>query len=263
MSAGRPLPQRPRLPPALLSPLPPALLRALPPVLLLPLLLLLSVWLAPAARAQAPLADGEWLSYRDAYRAMVVFEKYGKPKHFLQNHYQVSPRDASATLDGLRLTLNARGSQLNLPLDPTGRAVFPLLKSAYDDNAVLVLNRKLSGYVFRPRVSIVARADGVYEAADLRAACEQAQAYQRATDAAFRGGRCVGVRFAFARKGEAQLRLRQGAQDSAPLPAAEGPAFADGPGPEFSIVNYRFEATPAQGQVVSQNAPLAISPLYE
>ena len=223
---------------------------------------LLAAWLAaPRAQAQGP--DGEWLSYRDAYRAMVVFEKYGKPKHFLQNHYQVSPREAGATLDGLRLTLSARSLQLNLPLDPAGRAVFPLLKTAYDENAVLVLNRRLSGYAFRPRVSIVARADGVYEAADLRAACEQAQAYQRATDAAFRGGRCVGVRFAFARKGEAQVRLRHGAQDSAPLAAAEGPAFADAPGPEFSIVNYRFDATPAQGQVISQNPPLAIAPLYD
>jgi hypothetical protein len=233
-------------------------------LLLLPSLLppLLAAWLAaPCALAQAQ--EGEWLSYRDAYRAMVVFEKYGKPKHFLQNHYQISPRDSGAGLDGLRLTLSARNVQLNLPLDPAGRVVFPLLKAAYDDNAVLLLNRKLAGYTFRPRVSIVARADGVYEAADLRAACEQAQAYQRATDAAFQGGRCVGVRFAFARKGEAVVRLRHGGQDSAPLPPAEGPAFGDGPGPVFSIVNYRFDATPAQGQVISQNMPLAIAPLYD
>jgi hypothetical protein len=223
--------------------------------------LLLPAWLAAQPPAQAQ--DGVWFSYRDAYRSMVVFEKYGKPKHFLQNHFQISPRDGAATLDGLRLTLNARGSQLNLPLDPLGRTVFPLLKAAYDDNAVLVLNRKLSGYVLRPRVSIVVRADGVYEAADLRAACEQAQAYQRATDAAFRGGQCVGVRFVFARKGEAQLRLRQGAQDSAPLPAGDGPAFADEAGAAFSVVNYRFDAAPAQGQVVSASAPLAIAPLYQ
>lgn len=220
-------------------------------------LLALPAWLA----AQTP--DGEWLSYRDAYRAMVVFEKYGKPKHFLQNHFQISPRDGSAVPDGLRLTLNARGAALNLPLDATGRAVFPLLKTAYDDNAVLVLNRKLSGYAFQPRISIVARADGVYDAADLRAACEQAQAYQRASEAAFRGGRCVGVRFAFARKSEAQVRLRRGAHDSAPLPAADGAAFDDGSGAGVAIVHYRFDGAPAQGQVISQNLPLAIAPLYE
>lgn len=223
--------------------------------------LLLPALLAAGAAAQAQ--DGEWLSYRDAYRAMVVFEKYGKPKHFLQNHYQVSPKDGAAALDGVRLTLSGKSIQLNLPLDAAGRAVFPLLKAAYDDNAVLALNRKLSGYAFRPRVSIVTRADGVYEAADLRAACDQAQAYQRASDAAFRGGRCVGVRFSFVRKGEAQVRLRHGGQDGAPLPAADGPAFADDAGADFRIVNVRFDAAPAQGQVVSRNAPLAIAPLYE
>lgn len=223
---------------------------------------LLLATLAAQAQAQAQAQEGEWLSYRDAYRSMVVFEKYGKPKNFLQHHFQLSPREG-ATLDGLRLTLQARGSQLNLPLDALGRVVFPLLKVAYDDNAVLVLNRKLSGYVVRPRVSIVVRADGIYEAADLRAACLQAQAYQRAADAAFRGGQCVGVRFVFARKGEAQLRLRQGAQDSAPLAVAEGPAFADDAAGDFGIVNYRFDAEPAQGQVISRSAPLAITPLYQ
>ncbi|RYF05496.1 MAG: hypothetical protein EOO78_00995 [Oxalobacteraceae bacterium] len=38
-----------------------------------------------AGQARAQLQDGEWASYRDAYRAMVVFEKYGGPKHLLQN----------------------------------------------------------------------------------------------------------------------------------------------------------------------------------
>ncbi|CAN7635029.1 hypothetical protein LJR289_004770 [Pseudoduganella sp. LjRoot289] len=228
--------------------------------------LLLPALLAAAgagAQAQAQPLEGEWVNYRDAYRAMVVFEKYGKPKHFLQNHYQVSPRQGPASLDGLRLTLSGKSVQLELPLDAAGRTVLPLLKAAYDDNAVLALNRKLSGYVFRPRVSIVARADGVYEAADLRAACEQAQAYQRATDAAFRGGRCIGVRFSFVRRSDAQLRVRAGGQDGAPLPVAEGPAFADDAKADFSVVDYRFAASSAQGQVVSQHTPLAIAPLYD
>lgn len=226
-------------------------------------LLLPAMLAGGGAPAQAQPHDGEWMNYRDAYRAMVVFEKYGKPKHFLQNHYQVSPRHGAAPLDGLRLTLAGKSVQLDLPLDAAGRAVLPLLKAAYDDNAVLALNRKSSSYVFRPRVSIVARADGVYEAADLRAACEQAQAYQRATDAAFRGGRCIGVRFSFVRRSDAQVRVRGGGQDGAPLPVADGPAFADEDHAGFSVVDYRFAGSPAQGQVVSQHAPLAIAPLYD
>ena len=46
--------------------------------------------LAGVAAAQAP--DGDWVSYRDAYRAMVVFEKYGRPKHLIQN---MKPHDQS------------------------------------------------------------------------------------------------------------------------------------------------------------------------
>jgi hypothetical protein len=123
---------------------------------------------ANVAVAEAP--DGEWLSYRDAYRAMVVFEKYGGPKHLIQNHFQVMPRAKAVSTDGLRLSLIGKSTQLNLPLDPLGRAVFPLLKAAYDENAALVLNRKPGQFVLRPRVSVLVRPDGVYEAAELRAA---------------------------------------------------------------------------------------------
>ena len=78
------------------------------------------------AHAQAP--GDAWVSYRDAYKRMVVFEKYGKPKQLLQSTLQVAPKDKSAPLDGLRLTVSGKATQLNLPLDATGRAVFPLLK---------------------------------------------------------------------------------------------------------------------------------------
>lgn len=213
------------------------------------------------AAAQVP--DGEWVSYRDAYRAMVVFEKYGKPKHLIQNHFQVMPREKGVPADGLRLTLVGKSTQLNLPLDPTGRAVFPLLKAAYDENATLVLNRKISQFVLRPRVSLVVRPDGVYEAAELRAACEQALAYVRYTDATARNQSCAGVRFGFAKKGMAPVvRVRNG-EPAAPLQVLEGAIFADDPDDAFKTVFYRFADTPARGQVVTQDAPLAIAPVLE
>lgn len=213
------------------------------------------------AAAQAP--DGEWVSYRDAYRAMVVFEKYGKPKHLIQNHFQVMPREKDAPSEGLRLTLVGKSTQLNLPLDPTGRAVFPLLKAAYDENAALVLNRKISQFVLRPRVSLVVRPDGVYEAAEVRAACEQALAYARYTDATARNKNCAGVRFGFAKKGMAPVvRLRNG-EPAAPLQVLDGAIFPDDPDDGFKTVFYRFADTPARGQVVTQEAPLAIAPVFE
>ena len=216
---------------------------------------------AGIAAAQAP--DGEWVSYRDAYRAMVVFEKYGRPKHLIQSHFQVTPREKGVSTDGLRLSLNGKSTRLNLPLDPTGRAVFPLLKAAYDENAALVLNRKVSQYVLRPRVSVLVRPNGVYEAAELRAACDQALNFARYAAASARSLSCAGVRFGFARKGGAPaVRVRDG-QPADALPVREGAIFSDDPDDGFRTVFYRFADTPARGQVVAQDAPLAIAPVFE
>jgi hypothetical protein len=198
--------------------------------------------LLPAAPAAAQARDGDWVSYRDAYRAMVVFEKYGGAKNFIQNHLQVIPKDG-ASVEGLQLTLAGKSTQLQLPLDPTGRAVFPLLKAAYDENAVLVLNRKAGQYLFRPRVSIAVRQNGEYEAADLRAACEQALGYTRHVDASQRG-HCVGVRFVF--------------------PGRPGdPAFLGDPGAGFATVTYRFAGSAERVKIVTHTVPLAIAPLFE
>ncbi len=207
-------------------------------------------------------AQDEWVSYRDAYKQMVVFAKYGKPKNFLQIHYQVSPRDASASLEGLHLTLTGKNTQLNLPLDAAGRTVFPLLKAAYDDNAVLALNRKLLHYRFLPRVSLMARNDGIYESADLRAACEQALAYQRYVDASYSMKKCSGVRFVFVNRTEALVQVKFGPRE-APLPVLDGPAFEGETVGSYRTATYRFADWSVQGQVVSQNTPLAIAPLFD
>lgn len=215
-----------------------------------------------AGTAVGQAGDAEWMSYRDGYRAMVVFEKYGNAKHLIQNHLQVAGKDKTAAPDGLQLTLQGKTMQVNLPLDATGRAVFPLQKAAYDENALLVLNRKAGQYRFRPRVSIVVRPDGVYEAAELRAACEQALAYQRTVDSSLHARKCGGVRFIFA-KGmiDPGVRLRKG--DAAALPPADGPAFHGDLYEGFRVVAYRFGNAQSKDQVVTPNTPLAIDPIYD
>jgi hypothetical protein len=222
---------------------------------------LMAVLLA-AGPAAAVAIEGEWVSYRDAYRAMVVFEKYGKPKSFLQNHLQVMPREKGISVEGMRLSLNGKTTQLSLPLDATGRAVFPLLKSAYDDNAELVINRKVSQYVFRSRVSIVVRPDGVYELADLRAACEQLLAYQRQVEAQARSLHCVGVRFAYARRApDILVKLRRDGAEQV-LSVVDGAPFQDDPNDNFQVVSVRIGEAD-RGQVVTQTAPLSIAALLE
>jgi hypothetical protein len=206
--------------------------------------------------------DGEWVSYRDAYKAMVVFAKYGKPKNLLQMHFQLSPRDAATALDGVSLSLNGKTVQLNLPLDPTGRTSFPLLKAAYDENAVLALNRKISLFNIQPRLSLAVRADGAYEAGELRAACDQALQYQRFVNASYNVKKCVGVRFVYVKKTEAQVLLRDGGRETL-LPSADGPAFDGEAVAGFRTVTYRFADWAPGGQVVAHFPPLALAPLFD
>ena len=215
---------------------------------------------AAAASATAP----DWTSYRDAYRSMVLFEKYGKPKNFIQHHYQVMPREKGIGLEGVQLTVQGKTRQLVLSPDALGRIVFPFLKAAYDENVALVLNRSLASYVLRPRVSIVPRPDGQYDSADLRAACEQALAWQRHIDASASARKCVGVRFAFSGATEhPQVRLKTRSAGDTVMAAKWGAAFSDDPNEAFRVVNYRFAETPLQAQLVTTDVPLAIAALIE
>jgi hypothetical protein len=222
-------------------------------------LIAIAVLLLAVGAAGGQARDGEWVSYRDAYRAMVVFEKYGGPKNLIQNELQVAPKDNGG--GALQLTLSGKSTQINLPLDATGRTNLPLLKAAYDENAALVLNRKSGPFLIRPRLSIVVRPDSVYDGAELRAACEQALGYARYADRSLGGRQCAAVRFVFAKKGEASVRVRRGQGAEAALPVAEGLAFQGDADAGFPTVTYRFG--PEQVQVVTNNPPLAIVPLFE
>jgi hypothetical protein len=217
--------------------------------------------LLAAGSAAAQAHDGDAVSYRDAYRTMVVFEKYGGPKNLLLSQLQVLPREHAErgmAAEGLQLLLSGKSTQLNLPLDPLGRTVFPLQKAAYDENAALSLNRKGGGFTLRQQVSIALRPDGVYDVAELRAACAQALAFARYVDASQRSRQCAGVRFVFPKKAEGGARLRRPDSHEQLLPLAAAEAD-DG----LPTVTYRFAPGAERGQVATFNAPLAILPLFE
>lgn len=225
----------------------------------LPALSLLLLLLPARAWAQD---ESDWIDYRDAYRQMIWFEKYGKPKQFLQNHFRIRPRDRTVAMEGLRLTLNSKSMHLALPLDALGRAVLPLSKAAYDDRAELTVNRKASQFTSGAWASIVTRPDGVYAAADLRTACEQLLAYLRYSGEA--GGKnCVGVQFAYAKGDAAQPQFQPAAGAPTSLQGKEGPAFPGDAMASFRIFAYRFAAFPEGGQVVTGSMPLAIAALLE
>jgi len=204
---------------------------------------------------------GEWVSYRDAYRAMVLFDKYGGPKNLLQHQLQVLPREKGTLGQGVQLLIKGSTVQTSLALDATGRTTLPLLKAAYDENAVLSPSRPLGGFTVRPRTTLALRADGAYDDAELRAACEQALGFARYTDNAARARQCIGVRLVFSRQGEqAGVRVRASGAEQA-LPLARGAAFSGDIDDDFPVVTYRFG--PAAGELITYNAPLAIVPLFE
>jgi hypothetical protein len=209
--------------------------------------------------------EGAWFSYRDSYKLMIRFEKYGGPKQFIQNHLQVTLTDTKASVEGMRLTLEGRSIHLNLPLDPVGRAVFPMLKVAYDENAELRVNRSASAVTLEQRVSIVTRPDGVYEVADLRAACDQVLQYQRyASFLSYRSKQCIGVQFAYGKdSANPSLQFRNVDHVQVRLPATEGGAFGGTPISTFAVAAFRFSDWPGKGQVISNNVPLAIAPIFD
>jgi hypothetical protein len=220
------------------------------------------------ARAQSGDAsefkDGAWVSYRDSYRKMIGFEKYGGPKQYLQNNIRVSVIDKKSTLDGVKLALEGRKTHLILPLDPVGRAVFPMLKSAYDDNAELRVNRPDSVVKIEYRLSIVTRPDGVYDIGELRSACEQALQFLRYQDTLYYSlKKCVGVAFSYAKEqGDSVLRVNAPDQSSVLLPVADGSVFADDGFAAFKVAQFKFAVAPEKGQVMSYNVPLAITALF-
>lgn len=206
-----------------------------------------------------------WFSYRDLYRTMIRFEKYGGPKQFIQSHLQVVPADRTQPGRDVRLTLRSRSFNLDLPLDALGRASFPFLKQAYDENAEVRANRPVGGVTLEPRLSIVTRADGTYDVAQLQTACEQVLEYQRyASLLSHRLARCAGVLFVFPRDAPATVAsMKKRDNDRSSLAASEGDAWGGNAARTFKFVAYRFAQVPGEGQILCDLTPLAIFPLFE
>ncbi len=224
----------------------------------------IAVRAAPGGES-ADAQSGDWRSYRDVYKLMIAFEKYGKPKQFIQIHYRVVPRDKSYTLDGVDLALRSKSMDLNLALDAAGRTSFPLLKAAYDDNAELVINRKPNQYDFTAQVSITPRPDGIYETGDLRTACDQAIDYlQFVSPSTVRGKKCVGIKFSYPRgNADSPVKYRDAQHPAAALPSSESGAFQGDDALTFKTITWRFPAGTEHGQIVTQSAPIAIAAVIE
>ncbi len=210
--------------------------------------------------------DAEWASYRYAYKAAALFAPLVRSRPLIQAHMQVRPLAKDASLEGLEIRISGARTNLLVPVDAIGRATLPMLKEAYQDDAVLRLNRAKGLYYFSGRYSVRERDDGVYQLADLRAACEQLIDAQRAAGYRIRlyGKRCVGVKFVYPlTETESSVQLQAGADTARTLPLEEGQPFEGRGMGTYKVATYRFASWPAAGQLRALRRPLAIGTVYE
>ncbi len=209
--------------------------------------------------------DSEWASYRQAYKTTASMAPLLASRPLIQVHMQIRPREPGLSVEGLQIMLEGATTRVAIPVDAIGRSTVPLLKQAYDEDAVLRLNRLKGSYRFSGRFSIRERDDGIYSAAALREACGQMLSVQREFGSRLRlfGKKCTGVKFVY-RMAEAGagivFRDRRGVE--APIGAVEGHAFDIAELGQYKIVTYRFGDWPAEGDLLARQ-PLAIGGLYE
>lgn len=234
------------------------------------LLLVAAAGAAPADDPQVVVITGErdadWASYRHAYKAAAFFERHTRTRPLIQAHFQIRPNRPDTPMDGLQVTLAGEKTQVLLPLDALGRATLPMLKQAYDEDAVLRLNRPKGLYHFSGRYSIRERADGRYRAAELRAACEQLIGAQRASGYRLRliGKKCVGVKFVYpAADSGATIAFHGAAGEPATIGVVDGHPFENPTMGSYKVAVFRFADWPAEGEVIAAGAPLAIGTVYE
>ncbi|MES2017358.1 MAG: hypothetical protein V4484_12775 [Pseudomonadota bacterium] len=221
---------------------------------------------APAQVHVTAERDAEWHSYRHAYKAAAFFAAFTRTRPLIQAHMQIRPLDKAASLEGLSIRLAGEHTNLTLAVDPLGRAVLPLLKEPYQDDAVLRLNRAKGIYYFSGRYSVKERDDGLYQAADMRAACDQLLSAQRESGYRLRlvGKRCAGVRFVYPLTEPASpVTLQLPGAAPALLPLVDGQPFEGSSMGTYKIVIYRFADWPAAGQLQTARRPLAIGTVYE
>ena len=237
--------------------------------------LLLAASLAPGARAATDLEpqkvevagalDAEWASYRHAYEANSFFGKFVKRRSMIQAQMQLRPLAPATPMTGLVVRLVGAKTDITLPANDIGLVTLPQLKQAYDEDAVLRLNRAKGLYKFSGRYSILLREDGVYGVADLNEACEQVIGAQRESGYRIRlwGKKCVGVTFVYPAAAAASVDLHAADDHVTPIAAVDGQPFEDNSMGLYKVVIVRFANSPKDARIVTTAKPLAIGTVYE
>lgn len=225
--------------------------------------LALTVWQYTAtATAQSVQAD-EWISYRSAYKLMLQFEKYGKPKHLLQSHLQLANAQGQTLLD-TQINLIAKTSQIGLQIDPLGRVKLPLIKTAYDENAELRLAGPVSGLQMRLSLALNVAYDGHFDANQLKLACEQAlNFYMSVGDKRAQQKRCLAIILVYPGNVKMTAPMLKNEQNQTSYLTAPDLNYAE-PGLKGQISYWiKLSQLSDKAQIISQQAPFAVLPVIE
>lgn len=206
--------------------------------------------------------DPQWMSYRDAYRALQQFVKYDQAKDLVRTSFVVSAYIPASVSTPLKVSLVSASLNEDLPVSEDSMVQLPVNRQAYDEDAQIRSNRKAGTHRFQFVASIALRTDGTYTDSYLQSACRQQFDFVRQVNITARlqtiGKRCQGVIFLFPAAGTAG-----DAAGSAPVQINGGVAETASKDARYRSYEYRFGALP-DGQAIHTNtAPIFIKGLYE
>jgi hypothetical protein len=210
-----------------------------------------------------------WISYRDVYKEMLWFDKYGGPKHLIQSKLHILYKDTTSKFVKPNLSLIGKTVNLSLPLDAINRVTLPLIKTAYDENAELSLNslpeQHINKVKFQSMISIHLRSDGIYEVGNLMLACDQAQQYQSyLRNKLGRKKVCLGVKIIYAEKDSIiNINLLSEQILDKNLILSEEIFTFEGSSLSVKSVNFYFNHVNEKAQLVTKTVPITIIPIIE
>lgn len=145
--------------------------------------------------------DPQHMSYRDAFRSASTFAKYSGPKDLIRLTFAIWPKDRSTTVEGLKARIVSNSVDQELKIEFNYQAVMPMIEKAYEEDAVIEVNRPAGKLNFGNAVTIKTRSDGQYKVSDLALACDQVLAFLQFPSLIYKlkysSKKCIGASFLF------------------------------------------------------------------
>ncbi len=205
------------------------------------------------------LRDQEWVAYRGYYEFFVRFRDIDQPRHYpsLRLRLKIWTIKQGLPFDGIAIQLVSASVDQRLHINPISGTELPLFRQAFEEDAVLRLNRAKGGYSIGAQYSIQIRQDGVYTPQWLRSACEQGLMVKKTFGLSHRlavvGKSCTGVTFLFPTPGtDMPIVFKDAAGMVRPLATSVVTISGTNGAIHATSVSYKFHEWPQQGQLLTR-----------